>query len=86
MTTTWPLDIPGFRKATDKVAPKPAIKTATAVPKTATAKPNDFANTILAADAAAAISIISGKRITTDEVLLKRSLPLEKPVRRRGKI
>lgn len=84
MTATWPLEFPGIR-TTDKVTPKPAAKTAV-IPKTDTAKTNNAASAMLAAEAAVAISTVSGKRVTTQETLSLSSLPLQKLAPRRKKI
>lgn len=87
MSTTWPLELPGVKPATDKVSPKPAVKIKTAaIPKTDIKRGDNAANAMLAADAAAALSMASGKRITTGEVLLRSSLPIKNSTQRRGKI
>jgi len=85
MSTTWSLDLPRFKTA-DKVAQKPIAKTATTITKTNTTKPNNIASAMLAADLAVALSVDSGKRITTGEALSISTLPLQKLAPRRKKI
>ncbi len=86
MSVTRSLEYPGIKRLIDAVGSKPTAKAKNATKKNNGASADNVSRAMLAADVAVAQSIISGRSITTGEVLLRSFLPHKKSTQRRKKI